>query len=272
LSYETLEDDVTTLRPLSRLTALTRLRVLGGAYFSDAGKLDSLTAFASCRLLRELDLSELKLFAREIAALGQLASLEVLTFGGPMNNDADTLRSLSCLTALTRLRASEPQDSAMLASLSALTSLRDLAVGPIEGINFVHIARLTALTALACMVIGGTIVKDIPALARMPSLHSLTIAPARPPLREAALLALAQLPTVHHLDVQLTLLLLRVVHHLADRGCNLSVAAATQLVNTSRLKRLVLRVSEERLADMEDALAVLKAAPGLEFHCVVCRL
>jgi hypothetical protein len=81
-------------------------------------------------------------------------------------------------------------------------------------------------------------------------------------MHEDSLLALAQLPAVHCLKVR--------------GGCDLSVAVATQLVNTSRLKHLLLCVAGNGLGDLDDlddlddAMEVLRAAPGLQFRQLFC--
>jgi hypothetical protein len=206
-------------------------------------------ALAACTSLCALSLACIPVSAGGVAALGQLASLKVLTMGEAVN----TLQPLSRLTSLTRLSAcGQGRGTAgMLNSLTALTALRDLDVGTVEVVNFVNIARLTSITALECNIHFESVAEAIPALASMPALQCLTIH-ARRATRENALLALAQLPAVHQLEVLVS---------------ELSVEGATQLVNASRLNRLVLRVPEDCLAAMDGALAVLRAAPGLKFHC-----
>jgi hypothetical protein len=68
-------------------------------------------------------------------------------------------------------------------------------------------------------------------------------------------------------DHLLALVQLHAVHLLEVCHCSLSAEGATLLVNTSTLKRLVLRVHEDRVPNMRDALAVLRAASSLDFHC-----
>jgi hypothetical protein len=72
------------------------------------------------------------------------------------------------------------------------------------------------------------------------------------PLCGALLLKLAHLPALLHLEAECR---------------ELDKERAVELVSTAGLKRLVLTVNDHYRAGMEDACAVLRAAPGLDFRC-----
>jgi hypothetical protein len=246
------------LPALARLSSLCELNLAWtGIHFQGT----ELTALASCTRLRTLDLTGNRISVGGIAALGQLASLEDFAMGSVLeaHSLAHSLLPFSRLSALTRLTV---QSSCIgidtLESLPALTSLRDLNLSSVEeDADAEHIGRLTMLTALSLGIdhhafspsyasAWTEILGRLPQLQRLVYMHTFGVA-----FGEAMLSALAQLQALRELEMKVG---------------ELSVQAAIDLAGISTLKRLVLTVPEPARADMEGGLAVLSAAPGLDFE------
>jgi hypothetical protein len=191
-----------------------------------------------------------------IAALGQLTSLRDLALDDTLARGATTLLPLSRLSALTRLSAQHSvplRNTEILRSLSALTSLRSLSIGAAENDIevFTHLAHLTALTYLALGVVGILSAERVEKLAIVESLQHLRFSGCGY-MYEDGLLVSAQMPAWRSL-------------HVYTRS--LSVAGAKKLACSPYLTSLVLSLHEDFHDDMDDSMAVLEAAPALDFHC-----